>query len=59
MKNLLTTLVSAERQNSVRNAYRAIRAAGSVAIVVAGITTNSLAFAASRGHPGSRTRRVA
>ena len=46
MKNLLTMLVSAERQSPVQKAHRPIRAAGSVAIVVAGMTAYTLAFAA-------------
>src|SRR5580698_7522564 len=46
MKNLLTILVSAERQSPAQKAHRAIRAAGSAAIVVAGMTAYSLAFAA-------------
>src|SRR5580658_1559173 len=48
MKNLLTILVNAERQSSVRKAHRTIKPAGSSAIVlaVAGLTACSLAFAA-------------
>jgi hypothetical protein len=48
MKSLLTILIHAERQSSVRKAHRSIRAAGSSAIflAVAGMTAYSLAFAA-------------